>query len=53
MKKPLEEEDTLLEDGNKWCWIKRHICLDDVNDQFLYSDGYMSRYLTDKDTHPV
>ena len=28
---------------NKWCWIKRHIILADVNDHLLHSDGDMSR----------
>jgi hypothetical protein len=32
---------------NKWCWIKRHIILADVNDHVLHSDGDMSRYFID------
>jgi hypothetical protein len=34
---------------NKWCWIKRHIILVDVNDHLLHSDGDMSRYFIDKE----
>jgi hypothetical protein len=34
---------------NKWCWIKRHIILADVNDHLLHSNGDMSRYFIDKE----
>jgi hypothetical protein len=34
---------------NKWCWIKRHIILADVNDHLLPSDGDISRYFIDKE----
>ena len=34
---------------NKWCWIKRHSILADVNDHLLHSDCDMSRYFIDKE----
>jgi hypothetical protein len=52
MKKPLEEEKTLLQDGT----IDRsdvestdNLCVADVNDHLLHSDGDMCRYLIDKE----
>ena len=51
MKKPLEEEETLLEDGTietSDVELKDKF-LADVNDHLLHSDGDMSRYVIDKE----
>ena len=34
---------------NKWCWIKRHICLTDVNDHILHRHGDMHSNFIDKE----
>jgi hypothetical protein len=56
MKKPLKEEETVLEDAiietsdvelkDTFVWLMSTIT-------FLHSDGDMARYFTDKDTNPV
>ena len=47
-KRPLAEEEILLQSGTIET-IKRHMCLPDVNDHFVDSDGDMSRYFIDKE----
>jgi hypothetical protein len=51
MKKPLEEEETLLEDGTiETSDVElKDTFLADVNDHLLHSDGDMSRYVIDKE----
>jgi hypothetical protein len=54
MKKPLEEEETLLQDGIiEPSVVESKIFLADVNDHWLHSDGDMSRYFIDKDYKSV
>jgi hypothetical protein len=51
MKKPLEEEKIILQDGTietSDVESKTH-CLADVNDHLLHSDGDMPRYFIDKE----
>jgi hypothetical protein len=55
MKKPLEEEETLLQDGTidtSDVESKDKFCFADVKDHLLHSDGDMCRYLIDKEQQP-
>jgi hypothetical protein len=52
MEKPLEERETLSQDGTietSDVEFKDTFCLADVNDHFLHSDGDMHSYSVDKE----
>jgi hypothetical protein len=51
MKKPLEEEEILLQDGTIETSVVES--KDNVNDHLLHSDGDMSRYFIDKEHKSV